>query len=192
MNDQELKEWARKKQDEVLRAVQSNAQQRKDFSKEYREYFYAIITTAGVIAGALVVLLGTQIPQERFLIIFSLLLQMGVITICFQQFRLGLMKSSIIVKEIIKIDKVFGDLSYWATKFQRDEIKAKEFKDKYDLVYNQYEELRNNDSFKKIEEEQEKQIKNSENPLNKIDWVFYSFVASLFFIVLALILPYFC
>jgi len=190
MNEKDSKEWVRGKQDEIIQAIRSNAEQRKDAAKELREYYFAIITTAGVIAGALVVLLSTDSPQIKSFTVLSLVLQLVVISLCFAQFRSGLRRSEKIVRYIRKVDRAFSNLSYWMTKFQRDEIDQATFKEKWDVVYGQYETLRGDENTQEIEKEEDKVLDKQRTAWDTFNVIFYLFLTSLVSVAIALITPY--
>src|SRR3989344_6770085 len=159
------------------------------FEKEYTGYLKDLRTSSGVMAGAVVALLSSNISQIEWLTISSLVFFIIVVILTFLSFKKSILNSTPYIKYLRKLSKFLTDFSGDAVKFSRKEIMPGEFEKIEEEFHNSYDRWRNDQYSKEINAKEEQNFSEITRWHSEINVISFIFILGLILVSVSVVIP---
>jgi len=162
------------------------------FKKDYGDYLKELRTSSGVMAGAVVVLLSSNISKIEWLTTLSLLFFIIVVILTFLPFRKAIINSVPYIQYLKKLSRWLTDFSNNAVKFSREEITPGEFEKIEKEFKNNYDKWRNDQCGNEVNLREEKHFSEITKWYSEINTTFFIFVLGLILVTISVVIPLVC
>lgn len=162
------------------------------FKKDYGDYLKDLRTSSGIIAGAVVALLSSNIVKIEWLAILSLLFLIIVVILTFLPFRKAIINSVPYIQYLKKLSRWLTDFSNNAVKFSREEIIPSEFEKIEKEFKNNYNKWRNDQCRNEVNLMEEKHFSEITKWYSEINTTLFIFVFGLISVTMSVVIPLIC
>ncbi len=162
------------------------------FKKDYGDYLKELRTSSGIIAGAVVALLSSNISKIEWLAILSLLFLIIVVILTFLPFRKAIVNSIPYIQYLKKLSRWLTDFSNNAVKFSREEITPNEFEKIEKEFKNNYDKWRNDQRGDEVNLREEKHFSEITKWYSEINITLFIFVLGLILVTMSVVIPLVC
>ena len=159
------------------------------FKKDYSDYLKELRTSSGIIAGAVVALLSSNISKIEWLAILSLLFLIIVVILTFLSFRKAIVNSVPYVQYLKKLSRWFTDFSNNAVKFSRGEITLSDFEKIEKEFKNNYDKWRNDQRGDTVNLREEKHFSEITKWYSEINAALFILILGLISVTMSVIIP---
>lgn len=162
------------------------------FKKDYSDYLKELRTSSGIIAGAVVALLSSNIGKIEWLAILSLLLLIIVVILTFLPFRKAIVNSIPYIQYLKKLSRWLTDFSNNAVKFSREEITPSEFQKIEKEFKDNYDKWRNDQRGNEINLREEQHFLEITKWYSEINITLFIFMLGLISVTISVVIPLVC
>lgn len=162
------------------------------FKKDYSDYLKDLRTSSGIIAGALVALLSSDIEKIEWLAILGLLFLIIVVILSFLPFRKAILNSVSYVQYLKKLSRWLTDFSNNAVKFSRGEVTPDEFGSIEKEFKSKYDKWRNDQRVDEVNLREEKYLAEISKWYSEINILLFLFILGLVAVTLSIFIPLIC
>ncbi len=162
------------------------------FKKDYSDYLKELRTSSGIMAGAVVALLSSNIVKIEWLAILSLLFLIIVVIQTFLPFRKAIINSVPYIQYLKKLSRWLTDFSNNAVKFSRGEIFLSEFEKIEKEFKNNYDKWRNDQRRNEVNLSEEKYFSEITKWYSEINTTLFIFVLGLISVTMSVVIPLIC
>lgn len=161
------------------------------FKTGYRNYLSDLRSSSGIIAGAVVALLSSNIAKIEWLAILSLLFLIGVVILTFLPARKAIINSAPYTLYLKKLSRWLTDFSNNAVKFSRGEISPDDFEKTEKEFKENYEKWRSDQRGDEVNHREEKSLLQITKWYSEVNVIFFIFLVGLTLVTMSVVIPLF-